>query len=275
MHGIQQILMNMHGHYTIFFKGRQGEIFFYSVWYILFDLATWCKELTHRKRPWCSERVNAGGEGMTEDEMVGRHHQLNGHEFEQALGIGNGQGGLACCSPWGRKELDTTERLNWTDSIYSAFLLFFYLWNKLNLIHTLVMHIRQDPGRRKEAQWPKRTTLADCLLRFGRVKRTYRGWWGTLRLTAAGSNNCLLLGGQMHAIRFRSLLKSAVVEESLPTGVRPDEMRWGRQKGHRYCGCPFPSSSVLHGWVSFYTIWFSSVQFSHSVMSDSLWLHES
>ena len=47
--------------------------------------------------------------GMTEDEMVGWHHQLNGHEFEQALGVGDGQGNLAFCSPWGCKELDTTK----------------------------------------------------------------------------------------------------------------------------------------------------------------------
>ena len=49
---------------------------------------------------------------MTEDEMVGWHHQLNGHEFEQAAGDGEGQGSLACCSPWGCKELDTAEQLN-------------------------------------------------------------------------------------------------------------------------------------------------------------------
>ena len=49
---------------------------------------------------------------MTEDEMVGWHHQLNGHEFESTLGVGNGQGGLACCSPRGCKESDTTEQLN-------------------------------------------------------------------------------------------------------------------------------------------------------------------
>ena len=49
---------------------------------------------------------------MTEDEMVGWHHRLNGHEFEQALGVGDGQGSLAWCSPRGRKELDTTEQLN-------------------------------------------------------------------------------------------------------------------------------------------------------------------
>ena len=46
--------------------------------------------------------------GMTEDEMVGWHHRLNGHEFEQTPGDSEGQGGLACCSPWGLKELDTT-----------------------------------------------------------------------------------------------------------------------------------------------------------------------
>ena len=47
--------------------------------------------------------------GTTEDEMVGWHHRLNGHEFEQAPGDGEGQGSLACCSPWGHKEMDTTE----------------------------------------------------------------------------------------------------------------------------------------------------------------------
>ena len=47
--------------------------------------------------------------GMTEDEMVVWHHQLNGHEFEQALGDGKGQGSLLCCSPWGRTESDMTE----------------------------------------------------------------------------------------------------------------------------------------------------------------------
>ena len=49
---------------------------------------------------------------MTEDEMVGWDHRLNGHEFEQALGDGKGQGILTCCSPWGHKESDTTEQLN-------------------------------------------------------------------------------------------------------------------------------------------------------------------
>ena len=57
--------------------------------------------------------------GTTEDEIIGWHHWLNGHEFEYTPGVGDGQEGLACCSPWGRKELDTTEWLNWTDWVAS------------------------------------------------------------------------------------------------------------------------------------------------------------
>ena len=49
---------------------------------------------------------------MTEDEMVGWHHQINGHGFEWNLGFGDGQGGLVCCGSWGRKEMDTTDQLN-------------------------------------------------------------------------------------------------------------------------------------------------------------------
>ena len=55
--------------------------------------------------------------GTTEDEMAGWHHRLDGHEFEWTPGVGDGQGGLACCSSWGRKESDATEQLNWTELI--------------------------------------------------------------------------------------------------------------------------------------------------------------
>ena len=53
--------------------------------------------------------------GTTEDEMAGWHHRIDGHEFECTPGVGDGQGGLACCDSWGCKELDTTEWLNWTE----------------------------------------------------------------------------------------------------------------------------------------------------------------
>ena len=61
-------------------------------------------------RDWGQEE-----KGTTEDEMAGWHHQLDGHEFEWTSGAGDGQGGLAYCDSWGHKELDTTERLNWTE----------------------------------------------------------------------------------------------------------------------------------------------------------------
>ena len=61
-------------------------------------------------RDWGQEE-----KGMTEDEMAGWHHWLDGHESEWIPGVGDGQGGLACCDSWGRKESDTTEWLNWTE----------------------------------------------------------------------------------------------------------------------------------------------------------------
>ena len=62
--------------------------------------------------------------------MVGWHHQLDGHEFEQAPGIGDGQGSLACYSPWGRKESETTEWLNWTELSY----IWTYSWYPLSIL---------------------------------------------------------------------------------------------------------------------------------------------
>ena len=64
-------------------------------------------EKTDAGRDWGQEE-----KGTTEDEMAGWHHRLDGHEFEETPGVGDGQGGLACCSPWGCKESDMTERLN-------------------------------------------------------------------------------------------------------------------------------------------------------------------
>ena len=57
-------------------------------------------------------KIEGRRKGATEDEMVGWHYQLNGYKFELAPGVGDGQGSLACCSSWGRKEPNTTERLN-------------------------------------------------------------------------------------------------------------------------------------------------------------------
>ena len=72
--------------------------------------------------------------GMTEDEMFGWHHRLDGHESEQALWVGDGQGSLACFSPWGSKESDTTEQLNWTYIGNSQVKLGFLFHSSLNII---------------------------------------------------------------------------------------------------------------------------------------------
>ena len=73
--------------------------------------------------------------GTTEDEMAGWHHWLDGRESGWTLGVGDGQGGLACCDLWGRKESDTTERLNWTElketEIVSGLLFYLALWRPL------------------------------------------------------------------------------------------------------------------------------------------------
>ena len=81
-------------------------------WSWIFNtLATWLIG----KDPDAGKDRGQEEKGMTEDEMVGWHHQFNGHGFGWAPGVGDGQGGLACCNSWGRKESDTTEQLNWTE----------------------------------------------------------------------------------------------------------------------------------------------------------------
>ena len=78
-------------------------------------LATWWDELTHWKNSDAGKDRRQEEKGTTEEEMVGWHHRLNGHEFERAPGISDGQGGLACCRPWGHRESDTAERLDWAE----------------------------------------------------------------------------------------------------------------------------------------------------------------
>ena len=88
-------------------------------------------------RDWGQEE-----KGTTEDEMAGWHHRLNGREFEWTLGVGDGQGGLACCDSWGHKESDINERLNWTE---------------LNWYGQLIY----DKGA-KNIQWGKDSLLNKC-----------------------------------------------------------------------------------------------------------------
>ena len=100
-------------------------------------MATWCEQLTHWKRPWCWEILRTGWEGATENEMVGWHRWLDGHEFEPTLGDGEGQGSLVCCSPWGHGESETTEWLkNYKYYSYKfyyrwCYISFYYYWQAI------------------------------------------------------------------------------------------------------------------------------------------------
>ena len=82
-------------------------------------------------KDWCKEQ-----KGMAEDEMIDWHHWLNGHEFEQAPGAGDGQGSLACCRAWGHKKSDMTEQLNWTDiCIYMyKYIALAFLWDEFKAL---------------------------------------------------------------------------------------------------------------------------------------------
>ena len=124
--------------------------------------------------------------GTTVDEMVGWHHQLNGHEFEEALGDGEGQGSLVCCSPWGHKGSDTTEQLNNNSN----------LWNVQYIHRQQKPHWSQFPGMsagterfcRVEQRCYNPSPLPICQVRwplqpFPQVSNrkhilVWWGWWG-------------------------------------------------------------------------------------------------
>jgi len=93
--------------------------------------------------------------GMIEDEMVGWHHWLDGQEFELAPGVGDRQGSLVCCSPWGHKESDMTEWLNWTESVDSAFI-------RGEII--LVSSLKEDAGLSWSKRNKGRETISPCFL---------------------------------------------------------------------------------------------------------------
>ena len=106
------------------------------------------------ERDWGQEE-----KGTTEDEMAGWHPWLDGHEFEWTLGVGDGQGDLACCDSWGHKESDRTEQLNWTEllsqtypkyyhftyNLYKTYfeivyIIFSLIWSVQNVVHTLYLY---------------------------------------------------------------------------------------------------------------------------------------
>ena len=110
--------LGLQGDPTIHPKGDQPWVFFGRTDAKAETLVLWPP---HAKSWLIGKDSDAGRDwgqeekGMTEDEMAGWDHRLDGRESEWTLGVGDGQGGLVCCNSWGRKELDTAERLDWTE----------------------------------------------------------------------------------------------------------------------------------------------------------------
>ena len=111
-----------------------------------------------RKDPDAGKDWRQEEKGMTEDGMVGCFHWLYGHEFEQAPRVGDGQGSLVCCSPWGCKELDMTEWLNWTElkanipvwheePFFSLYTLNLFSLKVLSTYHLFHKNLYNPPGR--------------------------------------------------------------------------------------------------------------------------------
>ena len=116
-------------------KGDQSWVFIGRTDVEAETLILWPPDAKNRligKDPDAGKDWRREEKGTTEDKMVRWHHQLDGHEFEQALGVGDGQGSLVCCNPWDHKELDTTERLDWTDVSYKDIL--YNMGNTANIL---------------------------------------------------------------------------------------------------------------------------------------------
>ena len=113
-------------------------------------VATWCKELTHLKRPWCWESWEEEEKGMTEDGLVGWHHWLNGHGFGWTPGAGDGQGGQASCSSWfHRVGHDWVTELNWSypqscQNFSNDFCKKNWTLTMLNIIHLILNNLLKD-----------------------------------------------------------------------------------------------------------------------------------
>ena len=155
--------LGLQGDQTSPFWRRSALRFLWKEWCWSWNsstLATSCKELTHWKRLWCWRDWGQEEKGTTEDEMAGWHHWLDGRESEWTLGVVDRQGG--CCDSWGRKELDTTERLNWTElnctrnSTYSA--------NSLTCSVERSLFLYKCMNHRYSSVWANRTISLNFLL---------------------------------------------------------------------------------------------------------------
>ena len=151
-------------------------------------LTTWCKELTHWKRPWCWKRLKAGGEGDYREWDGWMASCTQRTRVEQTLGVGDGQGSLACCSSWGRKESDTTEWLNWTERpLNIRYVKVFNITNyqgNTNVNHNVISPHASWDGCRKQKQTNRKWQVLAKMWREGKFMYTADGdvnWQATMK----------------------------------------------------------------------------------------------
>ena len=122
-------------------------------------LAPWCEELTHLKRPKCWERLKAGGEGNDRGWDGWMASPTQWTWVWASSGVGDGQGNLTCCSPWGRKESDTTKQLNWTELNWT--IIYIHWWPSKN--PTVAWHRWEMVGESSEISMALLVSLRHCV----------------------------------------------------------------------------------------------------------------
>ena len=145
-------------------------------------------------RDWGQEE-----KGMTEDEMAGWHHWLDVHEFEWTLGVGDGQGGLACCNSWGRKESDTTEQLNWTEAI-ATFAMIGSVWKQACGLLIFLLYLHSEEPISKTNHLPRLKNLPNFKDTIGECK-AYDLW----------EQNCFGKDGESHLISSRQYIHGKAI----------------------------------------------------------------
>ena len=222
------------------------------------SLAAWCEELTGKDsdagKDWRREE-----KGMTEDEMVGWHHRRNGHEFEQALGVGDGQGDLACCSPWGCKESDTTEWLNWTYDPCSLALVFvhFKIKNTSSRFYSLVLVGKDSlfvPWADRITSRILSCTALEMVMRLSYVCGGVCGWWAYYK----GFWWVWILSGSLvHWITFSTMFSRVVLGQGFASGSTVGLLEWAYYQVHGQVGV-LPASwktSCLGHWIDLQIGW--------------------
>ena len=211
-------------------------------------------------RDWGQEE-----KGMTEDEMAGWHHRLDGHEFEWTQGVGNEQGSLACCNSWGRKESDTPEQLNWTELMIQSW----YIHLRPNTLWVIMMGIYSPPASKLDL--PGDSVVKTLFANAGEVSSipelglSWRRKWQPTPLFLPGKSHVQNWQTTVHVVTRSWKWLSDWTKLLFSCQVMSDYL-WSHDLQHARLPCPSLSPSVCpdsHPWVS------DAIQPSHPLLPHS------